>query len=119
MKQYTTLLLAAALAATLAAALDAQQSAPPPGDNGTGSNGLAGFQGPPPIPGYEPSTDPKDFRGVWRYRAPLGLARFKLAPDIQLNARAQQQVETRATKLKAMKGTTIATPHVMCRPTGI
>jgi hypothetical protein len=119
MKKYTTLLLAAALAAAAAAVLNAQQSAPPPADNGTGANGLAGFQGPPPIPGYEPSLDPKDFRGVWRYRAPPGLARFKLAPDIQLNARAQQQIDTRAAKLKAMKGTTVATPHVMCRPTGI
>src|SRR3954447_11321048 len=107
MKKCTTLLLAAALAAMWTAVLDAQQSAPPPGDNGTGSNGLAGFQGPPPIPGYEPSVDPKDFRGVWRYRAPPGLARFKLAPDIQLNARARQQVDARAAKLKAMKATTV------------
>jgi len=118
-KNLSMLMLAAALTLTSAAGLQAQQSAPPPKDNGTGSNGLAGFEGPPPIPGYDPSADPKDFRGVWRYRAPPGLARFKLAPDIQLNAHAQQQVEARAAKLKAMKGTTIATPHVMCRPTGI
>jgi hypothetical protein len=107
------------IGALLPLALLAQQPAAPPADNGTGPNGLANFQGPPPIPGYDPSTDPKDFRGVWRYRAPPGLARFKLAPDIKLNERAQRQVASRAAKLAAMKGTTVATPHVMCRPTGL
>jgi hypothetical protein len=107
------------LGASASFGLRAQQPLTPPADNGTGPNGLANFQGPPPIPGYEPSTDPKDFRGVWRYRAPPGLARFKLAPDIKLNERAQRQVENRAAQLAAMKGTTVATPHVMCRPTGI
>jgi hypothetical protein len=121
----TVLLTCAALGIGSALIATAQSPAPPaqqpaaPADNGTGPNGLAGFQGPPPIPGYEPSTDPKDFRGVWRYRAPPGLARFKLAPDVKLNARARQQIETRAAKLAAKKGTTIATPHVMCRPTGL
>jgi hypothetical protein len=117
--RYATLLIVLAIGAASALPAAAQEGTPPPKDNGTGPNGLAGFQGPPPIPGYEPSMDPKDFRGVWRYRAPPGLARFKLAPDVKLNARAQQQIERRAAKLAAMKGTTIATPHVMCRPTGI
>jgi hypothetical protein len=117
--RHATLLIVLVACAISALSAAAQESAPVSKDNGTGSNGLAGFQGPPPIPGYEPSTDPKDFRGVWRYRAPPGLARFKLAPDVKLNARAQQQIDRRAAKLAAMKGTTIATPHVMCRPTGI
>src|ERR1044071_733452 len=113
------ILVIAVVLGALSASLAAQQGPPPATDNGTGPNGLAGFQGPPPIPGYEPSMDPKDFKGVWRYRAPPGLARFKLAPDIKLNARAQQQAQSRAAKLAAMKGTTVATPHVMCRPTGL
>jgi hypothetical protein len=117
--RYATLLIVLAIGAASALPAAAQEGTPAAKDNGTGPNGLAGFQGPPPIPGYEPSTDPKDFRGVWRYRAPPGLARFKLAPDVKLNARAQQQVDRRAAKLAAMKGTTIATPHVMCRPTGL
>jgi hypothetical protein len=113
------LAVAALLGAFACFGLSAEQPAPPPADNGTGPNGLANFQGPPPIAGYDPSTDPKDFRGVWRYRAPPGLARFKVAPDVKLNDRAQRQADSRASRLAAMKGTTVATPHVMCRPTGI
>lgn len=113
------LILAALLAASVSIESRAQPPAAPSGGNGTPPNGLANFQGPPPIPGYDPSSDPHDFRGVWRYRAPPGLERFRLAPDVRLNERAQRQVQSRGASLAAIKGTTIATPHVMCRPTGI
>jgi len=79
---------------------------------------LKGFVAPPPIPGYEPTTDPRDFTGVWRNVNLPGQPRFALAPDIKLNRKAQAIADATAAKLKAMGGTSLATPHVMCRPTG-
>ena len=77
-----------------------------------------GYVAPPPIPGYEPMTDPKDLSGVWRNVVQPGAPRFEFAPDIRLNEKAQAIASQTAAKMKAIKATSLATPHVMCRPTG-
>jgi hypothetical protein len=87
-------------------------------DGGDLVNGasLMGYQAPDPLPGYSPSTDPRDFRGVWTNRPTGGGLPFLIAGDLPFTERAAQQAEYRS-RMEAL-GTTVATNHIMCRPTG-
>ena len=100
--KHTTLALAILATATLAQA----------------ANNPFAMDAAPGIPGYEPSTDPRDFSGLWRADpAPGSFLPFVLAGDLPFTATAQARVDY-ALEM-ATKGTQLATPHVMCRPTGI
>jgi len=92
-------------------------------DSGTGNgtdlvNGttLMGYQSPDPLPGYEPSLDPRDFRGVWTNRPLRGTLPFQIAESVPFTERARIEAEHRSAMEAA--GTTVATNHIMCRPTG-
>lgn len=77
-----------------------------------------GMSAAPPIPGYEPSTDPRDFSGLWRSRpVPGSFLPFVLGGDLPFTDAARARVEY-ALQMAA-QGTQLATPHVMCRPTGV
>lgn len=78
-----------------------------------------GYVAPPPIPGYEPTPDPRDLTGVWRNLVQPGHPRFEPAPGIKLNEKAKAAAARTAEKMKAANATSLATPHVMCRPTGL
>jgi hypothetical protein len=72
----------------------------------------------PPIPGYAPSTDPHDFSGLWRSKpAPGSFLPFVLAGQLPFTEAAQARVNY-ALEMSA-KQTQLATPHIMCRPTGV
>lgn len=72
----------------------------------------------PPIPGYEPSTDPRDFSGLWRSKpAPGSFLPFVLAGELPFTEAAKARVDY--ARRMAAQGTQLATPHVMCRPTGV
>jgi hypothetical protein len=72
----------------------------------------------PPIPGYEPSTDPHDLSGLWRSKpAPGSFLPFVLAGELPFTDLARTRVEY-ALKMSA-QNTQLATPHIMCRPTGV
>ncbi|HEX6996323.1 MAG TPA: hypothetical protein VF339_19490 [Gammaproteobacteria bacterium] len=72
----------------------------------------------PPIPGYEPSTDPRDFSGLWRSRPARGsFLPFIIAGDLPFTEAAKARAEY--ARRMAAQGTQLATPHVMCRPTGV
>lgn len=72
----------------------------------------------PGIPGYEPSTDPRDLSGLWRVnRVPGVLLPFYLGSNLPFTPAAQQRFEY-ANEMSA-RGTQLATPHIMCRPTGV
>jgi hypothetical protein len=86
-------------------ALGQTQSKPP-------ESPLKGYVAPPPIPGYEPNNDPRDFTGVWRNVPLPGALRFALAAGIKLNERAAAQNAATLARMKASKATSIATPHV-------
>jgi len=109
------------LALLLARAAIAQPpAAPSPNGNGSPPR-MPGSEAPPAIPGYTPNSRPRDFTGVWRNQ-PLSMpATFQIAPpaafDLTLAALAARKA--RVDLLERMKGTTIATPHVMCRPAGL
>jgi hypothetical protein len=77
---------------------------------------LFGYQAPDPLPGYSPSTEPRDFRGVWTNRPLRGGLPFQIASELPFTERAAQQAEYRS-RMEAA-GTTVATNHIMCRPTG-
>jgi hypothetical protein len=95
-----------------------QPSAPTPQGNGASAR-LPGAEVPSTIPGYVPSKDPQDFTGVWRDQPLPGSVMFHLVPHVDFTAAAQADVKRRAELLARVKGTSIATPHVMCRPVGI
>jgi hypothetical protein len=80
---------------------------------------MKGYVAPPAIPGYEPTADPRDFSGVWRNVVLPGAPRFEPAAGIRLNDTAKAAAAGIAEKMKAARATTLATPHVMCRPTGL
>lgn len=109
------------LALLLATAAIAQPpAAPGPKGNGTPPR-TPGSQAPPAIAGYTPTSSPRDFRGVWRNQ-PLSMpATFQIAPPgaFDLTPAALLSRKARVDLLERMKGTTIATPHVMCRPAGL
>jgi hypothetical protein len=105
----------AIVSACLATALAAGALAQPPVD--APENRIPGYQAPPGLPGYEPTTDPRDLRGVWRSRPPPGTFPLQLARDPPLTAEARAQAEHQ--REMAAKGTPLATPHVMCRPAGV
>lgn len=111
--------LAACALATVAAGALAQppSSAPaqPPAEER--ENPIPGYRSPPGLPGYEPSTDPRDFRGVWRSRGQPGLAPLQLARELPLTDKAREQERRRAEA--AAKNEPVAMPHVMCRPAGL
>lgn len=72
----------------------------------------------PGIPGYEPSTDPRDFSGLWRAgRVPGLLLPFYLGSDLPFTPAARERYEY--SNRMSQAGTQLATPHIMCRPTGI
>lgn len=72
----------------------------------------------PPVPGYEPSTDPRDFSGLWRSRpVPGSFLPFVLGDNLPLTDAAQARVDY-ALEMSA-RNTQLATPHIMCRPTGV
>jgi hypothetical protein len=72
----------------------------------------------PAIPGYRPSTDLKDFSGLWRSkRVPGVLLPFYLASPLPFTEAAQARVDY-ALKMSE-QNTQLATPHIMCRPTGV
>ena len=72
----------------------------------------------PPIPGYEPSTDPRDFSGLWRSKpAPGSFLPFVLAGQLPFTEAAQARVNY-ALEMSS-QNTQLATPHIMCRPTGV
>ena len=89
----------------------------------TASVGLQAANGPVPtearsIPGYEPVTDPHDFSGLWRVkRVPGVLMAFYLGAGVTFTPQAQTRVDHALAMSKA--GTQLATPHIMCRPTGV
>lgn len=77
-----------------------------------------GMSAAPPIPGYEPSTDPRDFSGLWRSRpAPGSFLPFIIAGELPFTEAAKSRAEY--ARRMAAQGTQLATPHVMCRPTGV
>ena len=77
-----------------------------------------GMAAAPSIPGYEPSTDPRDFSGLWRADpAPGSFLPFVLAGELPFTERAQARVNY--AQRMAANGTQLATPHIMCRPTGV
>jgi len=85
---------------------------------GQGADNAFGMAAAPTIPGYEPSTDPRDFSGLWRSNpAPGSFLPFVLAGELPFTERAQARVDYAQTM--STNGTQLATPHVMCRPTGI
>jgi hypothetical protein len=100
----------------LASAAQAQPPGEPDGTNLVSGSTLFGYQAPDPLPGYEPSTDPRDFRGVWTNRPLRGALPFQIAASVPFTARAEEQSAYRA-RMEAA-GTTVATNHIMCRPTG-
>ncbi|MBN1237721.1 MAG: hypothetical protein JXB36_04420 [Gammaproteobacteria bacterium] len=77
-----------------------------------------GMSAPPPIPGYEPSTDPRDFSGLWRAKpVPGSFLPFVLGAELPFTDTAKARVD-HALEMAA-QGTQLATPHIMCRPTGV
>ncbi len=81
-------------------------------------DGGFGMSAVPPIPGYEPSTDPHDFSGLWRSRpVPGSFLPFVLGGDLPFTDAAKTRVEY-ALEMAA-QNTQLATPHIMCRPTGV
>jgi hypothetical protein len=77
-----------------------------------------GMEAAPSIPGYEPSTDPRDFSGLWRSKpAPGSFLPFVLSGDLPFTESAQQRVKYALEMSGA--NTQLATPHIMCRPTGV
>jgi hypothetical protein len=77
-----------------------------------------GMTAAPSIPGYEPSTDPRDFSGLWRSKpAPGSFLPFVLAGELPFTDSAQARVKY-ALEMSA-QNTQLATPHIMCRPTGV
>ncbi len=77
-----------------------------------------GMSAPPPIPGYEPTTDPRDFSGLWRSKpVPGSFLPFVLGGELPFTDSAQARVKY-ALEMAA-KNTQLATPHIMCRPTGV
>jgi hypothetical protein len=87
--------------------------------NGAPAFRFEGYTPPPSIPGYGPSTDPRDFTGVWRNRPLPGADRFAIAKDMPLTAPIQKLSEARKAQVLKANATSIATPHIMCRPTGL
>jgi hypothetical protein len=76
-----------------------------------------GMAAAPSIPGYEPSTDPRDFSGLWRSKpAPGSFLPFVLAGTLPFTDSAQARVNY-ALEMSTQQ-TQLATPHIMCRPTG-
>ena len=72
----------------------------------------------PSIPGYEPSTDPRDFSGLWRAKpVPGSFLPFVLGANLPLTDTAKARVDY-ALEMAA-QNTQLATPHIMCRPTGV
>lgn len=72
----------------------------------------------PSVPGYEPTTDPRDFSGLWRSKpAPGSFLPFVLAGELPFTERAQERL--RYALEMAEQNTQLATPHIMCRPTGV
>ncbi len=77
-----------------------------------------GMSAAPPIPGYEPSTDPRDFSGLWRSKpVPGSFLPFVLGGELPFTDSAQARVKY-ALEMAA-QNTQLATPHIMCRPTGV
>lgn len=71
----------------------------------------------PEIPGYTPSTDPRDFSGLWRSKpVPGSFLPFVLGANLPFTESAQARSEY-AAEMSA-RNTQLATPHIMCRPTG-
>jgi hypothetical protein len=77
---------------------------------------FAGYESPDALPGYAPSTDPRDFRGVWTNRPQRGGLPFQIMGELPFTSRAAEQADYRSAMEAA--GTTVATNHIMCRPTG-
>lgn len=72
----------------------------------------------PSVPGYEPTTEPRDFSGLWRSKpAPGSFLPFVLAGELPFTERAQERL--RYALEMAEQNTQLATPHIMCRPTGV
>lgn len=108
-------LAACVLIATGATAFAQSQSGNEDGTNLVNGSTLQGYQAPDSVAGYEPSLDPHDFRGVWTNRPGRGLP-FQIGGPIPFTERATEQAEYRSAMEAA--GTTVATNHIMCRPTG-
>lgn len=84
---------------------------------GTGAADF-GMTAAPSIPGYEPSTDPRDFSGLWRsLPAPGSFLPFVLGGNLPFTDSARARVDY-ALEMSA-RNTQLATPHIMCRPTGV
>lgn len=72
----------------------------------------------PGIPGYEPNTNPRDISGLWSAnRVPGLLLPFYLGSDLPFTVSARERYDYAIAMSEA--GTQLATPHIMCRPTGI
>lgn len=70
------------------------------------------------IPGYEPTTDPHDLSGLWKANRVQGLLLpFFLGNNLPFTPQAKARAD-HALAMSA-KGTQLATPHIMCRPTGV
>lgn len=77
-----------------------------------------GMTAAPSIPGYEPSLDPHDFSGLWKSKPAKGvMLPFFVGNNLPFTATAQARVNY-ALEMSA-KVTQLATPHIMCRPTGV
>jgi hypothetical protein len=111
-------IMALALAVTGAAALAQGLDGDEDGQGLVSGSTLLGYEAPDSVAAYEPSTDPRDFRGVWTNR-PLGGGfglPFQVGGPIPFTERATEQAAYRSAMEAA--GTTVATNHIMCRPTG-
>ena len=109
-------IIAWALAVTGAAALAQEPAANQDGSNLVTGSTLLGYRAPDSLAGHEPSLDPHDFRGVWTNR-PVGAGLpFQIGGPVPFTERATEQAAYRSAMEAA--GTTVATNHIMCRPTG-
>lgn len=79
--------------------------------------GLFGFPPPPTLDGYEPSLEPRDFRGTWVYKRRPGVPPFQLMASIPYNESALEKVKHRDALFA--NGTPVASNLVMCRPGGV
>jgi hypothetical protein len=107
------------LAASGVTLAQAPAQAPDEGQDGANlvaGSTLMGYRAPDAVAAYEPSTDPRDFRGVWTNRPTRGGLPFQIGGPVPFTARAAEQAAYRRSMEAA--GTTVATNHIMCRPTG-
>ena len=73
----------------------------------------------PAIPGHEPSQDPRDLTGVWRNERLPENRPFQIASGVNLTETAAAAAKARVALRDKLDATSIATPHLTCRPEGL